>query len=348
MVVLGDDPGARNVRAAGLMAVNILPYSLSPVVIILAGVSGLPFLFAAVMQVGGMVGYLLLLGSRYRSLLSQGCVRDAVRRHLLDVRRGGPLLVLGAISGLDYALFTYSTRFVDVSVAAVLFELWPLFSVPLMAALTRRKGRYARITLGSMLLLSGGFAGAAFVVASQSGRFGGAGVLPTFDLALGASMAVLSAVAVALAVCLFRWSEDLVERLPGHARDSWGHLDLELFAVAVAIVVADVFSFAMDAGVGLATGENLGLVHMAVGLAFGLFVYFLGSLAWRAANIIAANLGVNALTYFTPILALGWLWVYSASGLPGHQEIFAIARPEFLVIGSAAIVSFNLLIYFRD
>ena len=235
------------------MAVNILPYSLSPVVIILAGVSGLPFLFAAVMQVGGMVGYLLLLGSRYRSLLSQGCVRDAVRRHLLDVRRGGPLLVLGAISGLDYALFTYSTRFVDVSVAAVLFELWPLFSVPLMAALTRRKGRYARITLGSMLLLSGGFAGAAFVVASQSGRFGGAGVLPTFDLALGASLAVLSAVAVAvaLAVCLFRWSEDLVERLPGHARDSWGHLDLELFAVAVAIVVADVFSFAMDAGVAL-------------------------------------------------------------------------------------------------
>lgn len=347
MIFAGDNSGPRNARAAGLMSVNVFVFSLSPVVVVMAGVTGLPFLFSAVMQAGGMIGYLLLLMVRYRWFLADGCVRDAIKRNLLAVRREWPLLALGILSGLDFALFIYSTRFVDISVAAVLFEVWPLFAVPLTAALTRRENRYARITLGSMLLLGGGFAGAALVIASQTGRFAGVGGLASFDLALGVSLALLSSVTVALAVCLFRWAEDLVETLPERVREARGQLDLELFAVAVAIVVADVFAIAVNAGVGFATGEALEMGHVGVGLLFGLFVYFAGSLAWRASNFVTADLGVNALTYITPLVALGWLWVYSATDMPGHEGVLAVARPDYLVLGAAAVVFFNLLINLR-
>ena len=337
------------------MASTIIFYSLSPVVIVVAGVSGVPFLFAAVMQVGGMIGYLLLLRGRYRSLLG-GCyrspegndlVKDAIKCNLLDFRGAGPLLVLGTLSGLDYVLFIYSTRFVDISIATVLFELWPLFSIPLTAVLTRRKKRYAKITLGFMLLLSGGFAGAAFVIASQSGQLAGVGDLSSVDLVIGTLLALLSAFAVALAVCLFRWSEDLVERLPKRVNKDRGQLDLELFAVAVAIVITDVFSITMNGVAGIATGEILAPTHIWVGLLFGFFVYFLGSLAWRASNLLTGDLGINALTYFTPLLALVWLWVYSTSNLPGSDGVLAIARVDYLIIGAAAIVSFNLLLNFE-
>ena len=326
------------------MSVTVLFYSLSPLLIVLSGASSLPFLFGAVMQVGGLAGYLVFLRARYHSLLSQHGVRDAIKRHLLDFRRAGPLLFLGTLSGLDYVLFIYSLRFIDIAIATVLFEMWPLMSIPLTAALTGRDGRYARVTPTTMLLLGGGFAGAAFVMASQTGRFSGYGMEATPFLALGFSLAFLSAVAVALAVCLFRWSEGLVDRLPEHVKAGRSQLDLEIFAVAVAIVVADCFVIALNGGIGFAAGEALGLVHIGVGIVAGLFIYALGSVAWRAANFVTRDLGINSLSYFTPLAALVWLWVYSITGFPGHDGILAIARPEFLVIGAASVVSFNLLI----
>ena len=149
-----------------------------------------------------------------------------------------------------------------------------------------------------MLLLSGGFAGAAFVIASQSGQFAGVGNLSTFDFALGVSFALLSALAVALAVCLFRWSEDLVEKLPEKVREDWEQLDLEVFSVAVAIVITDVFSISMNATVGFASGESLGLSHIWIALLFGVFVYCLGSLAWRLSNLVTGGLGNKCLDLF--------------------------------------------------
>ena len=344
MVVSRDNSGVRDGQAAGLMSVTVLFFSLSPLLIVFSGASSLPFLFGAVMQVGGLAGYLVLLSARYCGLLSQRSIRDVIWCHLLDFRRAGTLLFLGTLSCLDYALFIYSTRFIDISVATVLFEMWPLVSIPLTAALAGKHGRYARITPTTMLLLGGGFAGAAFVMVSQTGHFRGYGMGSTSDLALGFSLAVLSAVSVALSVCLFRWSEDLVDRLPEHVKAGRSRLNLEIFAVAVSIVVADCFAVALNGVIGIATGEALGLVHLGVGIVAGLLMYTLGSVAWRAANFVTLDLGINALGYFTPLVALVWLWVYSNTGLPGHDSILAVARPEFLVIGAAAVVSFNLLI----
>ena len=60
-------------------------------------------------------------------------------------------------------------------------------------------------------------------------------------------------------------------------------------------------------------------------------------IAWRKANITTDNLGINALGFVTPIMSLFWLfWIAQAR----------VARWDYLVIGTAAVITANLLISF--
>ena len=184
-----------------LMLVSVLVYSLAPLAVSWSGVSERPFLFSALLQTGGMFGYILLLGCAYRPLVVNWKVWSLVARRLLR----WPMLA-GSASGFDYALFVWSTRFVDVGVAAVLFEVWPLLLVAATGWWFRSEVRFGRITVTMGLLLVGGLAGSVLVAVSQGGL---ASVLPGSGVALGIVLALGSAVAVALAAGLFRWGADL-------------------------------------------------------------------------------------------------------------------------------------------
>ena len=72
-----------------------------------------------------------------------------------------------------------------------------------------------------------------------------------------------------------------------------------------------------------------------VGFLGGILIYSLGSLAWRAANLLTSNLGVNALGYAVPLLALGLLWVFSRAD---------VARLDYLVVGAIALIAVNLVV----
>ena len=326
------------------MAITTLFYSLSPLLVAASGVSKSPFLFAGLMQLGGLLGYLALLGLRYHSLLADREVRAAIKRHLLDLRGAGPLFVLGTLSGLDYVLFIWSTQFIDISVSTVLFELWPLFSIPLTAVLTGHEGRYRKVNFSFVLLLGGALGGTALVIASQSGHLIVGGLASRIDLVVGVVLGILSAFTVALAVCLFRWSEDLVELFPESLKTAGSLFRLEVFSVAVSIILADFFCVSLSLGVGLVVGEVLGAVQVGVALVGGFFLYMVGSVFWRAANFITYNLGVNALGSFAPLGALGWLWLYSRTNLSGHDVVLVLERPDFLVAGVVLVVVFNVML----
>jgi hypothetical protein len=64
----------------------------------------------------------------------------------------------------------------------------------------------------------------------------------------------------------------------------------------------------------------------------------LGSVLARVAILQTDDLGLNALGYATPVLALLWLFLFSEVG---------VARADYLVIGVVAILSVNLLINFQ-
>ena len=70
----------------------------------------------------------------------------------------------------------------------------------------------------------------------------------------------------------------------------------------------------------------------------GVFAHALANIARRTANLMTDNLGINAFSYATPIFSLMWLPLFSQVD---------VARVDYLIIGSAAIIATNLLINFE-
>ena len=127
------------------MLISVAVSSLAPLMIAVFRVGHVPFVFTAALQVGGMSGYLLLLLARYRPLLFDPTVWAAVRTHIVRLDRHALWFCLGIVSGLDYAFFVLSTRFVDISASTILFETWPLFLALLMSVLYRGTDRYRKL-----------------------------------------------------------------------------------------------------------------------------------------------------------------------------------------------------------
>ena len=162
-----------------------------------------------------MSGYLLLLLARYRSLLLAPRVWAAIRAHVILLDRHALWFCLGVISGLDYALFVWSTRFIDISASAILFETWPLFLVLLMSVLYRSTGRYSKLSFPLVLLIIVGFVGCALVVASQYEEFPNLPISPGGTVVVfGAALAVCASLATSLSAYLFRWASALAEKIP--------------------------------------------------------------------------------------------------------------------------------------
>ena len=59
---------------------------------------------------------------------------------------------------------------------------------------------------------------------------------------------------------------------------------------------------------------------------------------YRLGNLINRGLGINAITYLSPLLALVWLFAFSQ---------VEVSRVDYLIIGAAAIITANLLINFE-
>ncbi len=80
------------------------------------------------------------------------------------------------------------------------------------------------------------------------------------------------------------------------------------------------------------------LGSFVISVGFAGTIYTAASISWRNANIITSNLGINAIGYSTPALTLLWLFLFWN---------IEVERPGLLIIGTAAIVTANLLINFE-
>ena len=330
------------------MLLSTILYSVDPLAASLMNGQNAPFLFSACLQAGQLAAYGVFACAAFPNLLLNPDVRRSVTRWILNMRQGGILLALGTLSGLDYVFYLYCAQVTDIAVAAILSELWILFAVPIGWALARNRKRYRRPSAASMLCIAAACAGAALVMAGQSSLTNQSG-MTTHQLLLGGTLGLLSALAVAAAVSLFRWSEELVARLPRKAVQEYGNTSLELFATSIAICLTGALSTAMNTGAGAVTSESIQPAQAAGAAALGALVYFGASILWRAANIVTIDLSVNALTSFTPIIALGWIWAWRQAALPGGETILSVPRADLLAAGAVTITTANLLLqYFRS
>ena len=162
-----------------------------------------------------------------------------------------------------------------------------------------------------------------------------------WGLTVGAGLAVCGSLATAFSAYLFRWGSALAERI---TRDVGGApvgdvVSLEMFCVAVGVVATDLFSVVLNGVVGLAFRESAGVTVLLAGVILGFFVYALGSMCWRVSNLVTGNLGVNAMGYGSPLVALVLLWAFSQA---------EVSRPVLLAAEAVAVVASNLLINFES
>ena len=157
---------SRNQMAIGLMLGYVVLQSIVPLFIALGG-GGSPFIFNAAWVVGGLAGCALILPIVSHRMLFSREVWKVVGARMLS------FAMLWWVAGfLSLGLYALSTQFIDVSVAATLYETWPIFLVILTAWLFRKEARYRKITAKTIIMFGFAILGIALVIASQTGGFG--------------------------------------------------------------------------------------------------------------------------------------------------------------------------------
>ncbi len=316
------------------MLAAVLGMSLLPLLVSLAGGQDRPFLTGAGLRFGLAVGYFAFLAVGYSSLLKRVDLWKLALGRLCSWT-----MFLALLGYLDLAVFSWSTRYIDVSVAAVLWELWPLVMILFLHRLIG-SGRYRRFTLGDLLLLGFGFAGFGFVVAGQSGGFG---ELLSFTASLGATLlgvalALAAVVLGSLAAFGYRWGLDLKVALPAGLVAGRSPASVDLFCVIFATLLANCVAVPLNLAVGLTQGERADFDLFGITILGGALAYAMAGITWRKANLDTDNLGINGLAYLVPVLSLAWLFLLSRVG---------VELVDYLIIGAAAIVASNLLINFQ-
>ncbi len=321
---------AGNRLAIGYMLLAVTLFSSLPLVIERGGGGQTPFLFNAGMNAGVALGCLVFISILYRRLVFNPASLLVIARRAVDVK-----LALSVVATFNFALFAWSTRLIDVSVAAILFETWPILLILLMTRLFPGGARYREPAPEMLLLLVLSLAGFAFVVVGQAGGFANIQTGGLSALVVGVILAVAGAVATSFTAFSFRWGTDVVHAIPSEARQGIGEHSLEMFGVLVAFFIANTVAAVLNGYAGMNTGEAMDSRILLTAVVLGAAINGIANVAWRKANLITDNLGINALANTTPVFSLVWLFLF-----------FQVApeRPDYLVIGAVGIITVNLLI----
>ena len=324
---------AGNRAATGYMLLAVTLFSSLPLVIAWGGGGRVPFLFNASMNAGIAVGCLVFITILYHRLVFNAANLIVIARRAFDVK-----LALSVAANFNFAFFAWSTRFVDVSVAAILFETWPLFFILLMARLYRGETRYRALDMEMVFLLALGLAGFAFVVVGQAGGFAGIQTARLSVVIIGVVLAGLGAIATSFTAFGFRWGTDVVHEIPSEARHGIGEHSLEMFGVLVAFLIANTLAAVLNTFAGMSNGEVMDSRTLLIAVVVGSAVNGIANVAWRKANLTTNNPGINALAYATPLFSLVWLFLFT------HVKPVSL---DYLVAGAVGIITVNLLINFE-
>ena len=312
-------------RAALAMAASTAGYSLLPLLILLADGARHPLTINALLSASLLATNLPYVLLRHRStVLGRPYLQSAARL------ARSPLTAAMILGNFELAAYALSTRYVDIAVAAVLYESWPATLVAAAAWLHRRNGRYRSPGIAGNALMLAGAAGMALVITSQHGTVTGLQPAQAGHLALGAALASAAALLSSTAAASLRAGTRMAEELaaggvPAPAAEVLGGTTCSLLANAVIVP--------LNLALGLLAGERMDPWAMAAATAAAVACHGLPTLLWRQANALTRNLTINAMSYATPALTLVLLL---ALGLT------RVARADLLIAGCAVILATNL------
>ena len=238
-----------------------------------------------------------------------------------------------------YTLFGLSLRYIDVSIAAVLYETWIIWMIVLTQGIFRNENRYENIKIFEWLCILVGFFSLAFVIMSH---IGGASVDDNgsfVDLFYGVTLVLISAVMAGVTgSCTIKWGAVVSRRLMINNENEERHLSF--FFILTAVVVASIPNIIIGfLWIGWHGGETIELNNYAAPVIHGFFVLTASRILFRKANLFTTKLKINSMTYASPALALLWLFAF------GYVDAVNV---NWLVIGSVGIVIVNFLLNCRN
>ena len=325
-----------NNRAASLaMLLATLCYSLVPLLLVALDGTESPFLFNAAYRLGAVVGSLSFLLIFYRDLLFASPVLALMWRRFENWT-----IILVIVPYFGYTAFTWSVRYVDVSLTTIVQEIWPVLFILLTERMLLRENRFRRPTASHIGLVALCFLGFAFVVSSRDGDLWQFSKLD-YETLFGVGLAVLAALIISSTSYNFRWAAALRDEIIYSVPNTSNTFKVEMFCLMIAFLVGSVVSATVNLGAGLfvdwqISDSSIVWWCLVLGAVIGgAILDALGTVFNRTANLVTDNLGVNAIAYATPLLGLAWLYSFWN---------ISIQQPDYLTIGAAAIISANLLL----
>ena len=318
------------------MLVNVVCFSFIPVMFKLGGADESPFFFTGTLLIfaGVFIGVIVLIFKsrlRVRPTAYQGVKSNCLTWSML----------FAVIASFDFVLFAVGLAIVDVAIAAILYETWPVFLMLLMSFLfydkTRKKDdqRYDQISTGTWIFVGIALAGVALVILSHND-------VPSPLREIGSTFTdsrTLIGVAIVLLAAFFAAARPALTSKIGEQIASEQSLTergaIEEIAFATVVTcICNIFVGVLLLAIGAAMAESFSSHHLFYAVSSG-FVNSITIIAFRAAILKTNDLGVNAIGYGTPLITLIWLWALS---------ILDVLHIDYLIIGAMGIVAANLLI----
>lgn len=336
-MILGRRPDV-NFQAVLWMGVAVFAWSWEPLVVAVTGTRVGPFVFGFWYSFTVIVVWLLwLLVAHSATVMAAWFWVDVVRG--LRSRDG----LLAVMCSFDILVFVWATLFLDTAVVTVIVGGRLILFMVFMGKHDTRE-RYNVLTGQDWVLVSAAVVGVGFVALSQPGNLTVDG--DGWELLVGFLLAVCSSVATSWVSYRFKLGTELCHKRLGRDISSVSGQKLETGCVVAVSVVATVPSVL----VGLCLGLVFDLGESAAGMFTGFLVFdtvwvvlvasvaAAGGVAFRYANTITSDLGVNTVEYVRPVLSVLWLMLFAVVTVP---------RVDWLMVGAAVVLAANALIGFR-
>ena len=317
------------------MMISVAAFSAMPVLFKIGGAEESPFLFTGIylLNIGMGMGAAILLVIRNLQIKPE--VQEKIIGDIVHHCKGW-LMLASMFGSCGYVLFAFGLGFVDISIAAILYETSPLFLMFLMSFLDRGSERYDAISLSTFIFVILAIVGVALVVLSHNDTpqplLAIRANLAEPRTSIGAIFVLAAAIGVALRVgCTLKVGEALAEE---HSSSDNRNRAQVVFASIMTCICLSIAGGILCV-FGLFSAETISLHQLSYAIISGFFITSIGTIALRAANLTTRDLGVNSLAFVTPLIALVWLWILS---------IVDVSHLDYLIIGAMGIVASNLLI----
>ena len=315
------------------MMANVIASSFFPLLVLLGGANTYPYFFTAFDNLIASAVILLILIIAERRIISLPAIGVIFSPKKSRMKTNLCLLpcILRGIATTP--AFLLATKYIDIIAVIIIYETWPIIKILIMDRLFKSTNQYHPITFKLIALFGLSLLGVAIVIIGQSATQIDAMRLQEGTIT-GVALALLAAVLTALAPS-FSLKHGAIVGLNLSKETGVGY-NL-LYCSMISIFIQRTISGIIALVVAIALYEQMAWAGAITVVVAGILTA-IASIGIRKANLITHNLGVNALRYLNPILAIIWLFVFTTT----HY-----GNITYLIIGISFIIISNLSINYK-